>query len=221
MIRNCSLEEISDGKKYGINDMARLGCNDCAGCSQCCRGMANTIILDPYDVFWLKKQTGKNMQELMVDIVELNMVDGVVLPNIKMLPDTDACYFLDSNGRCSIHAARPGVCRLFPLGRYYENGDFCYILQTDECVKKNLTKVKIEKWLDIPHYSEYRQFILRWHSILSKIGTRVSNATSEGDAKILIMSILNYFYIDFDADELLEFYEKFGQRADKIEELLR
>ena len=30
---NKNLEEISDGKRYGLNDMVRAACNDCAGCS--------------------------------------------------------------------------------------------------------------------------------------------------------------------------------------------
>ena len=65
---------------------------------------------------------------------ELNVVDGVILPNLKMSGQNDACGFLDENGRCSIHAVRPGICRLFPLGRYYENHDFSYFLQVI-CIK--------------------------------------------------------------------------------------
>ena len=32
MKRNIDINEVSDGKLYEHNDMARLGCNDCAGC---------------------------------------------------------------------------------------------------------------------------------------------------------------------------------------------
>ena len=32
---NKNLEEISDGKRYGLNDMLRAACNDCSGCSSC------------------------------------------------------------------------------------------------------------------------------------------------------------------------------------------
>ena len=49
MLRNIDISDISDGKKYSINDMARVGCSDCSGCSKCCSDMGDFIILDPYD----------------------------------------------------------------------------------------------------------------------------------------------------------------------------
>ena len=30
---------------YSSNDMAKLGCNECSGCSECCRGMGQSIVL--------------------------------------------------------------------------------------------------------------------------------------------------------------------------------
>lgn len=77
MLRNVSLEEISDGRLYGLNDMAKLGCNDCAGCSSCCRGMGNTIVLDPYDVWRLTGGLGVSLQQLLTGHLELNVVDGL------------------------------------------------------------------------------------------------------------------------------------------------
>ena len=52
---NKNLEEISDGKRYGLNDMVRAACNDCAGCSSCCEDMGESIILDPLDIYELTK----------------------------------------------------------------------------------------------------------------------------------------------------------------------
>ena len=44
MIRNCSLEEISDGKLYSENDMVKADTNQCQGCnSVCCHGMGDSI----------------------------------------------------------------------------------------------------------------------------------------------------------------------------------
>ena len=39
MEREIDLKEISDGKLYEANDMVKAGCDDCRGCSSCCRGM--------------------------------------------------------------------------------------------------------------------------------------------------------------------------------------
>ena len=119
MRRHVSLEEISDGRLYGKNDMVRACTGDCRGCSACCGGMGNSVILDPLDIYRLTVGLGLTFEELMADKIELNVVDGVILPNLKMSTGNETCAFLDEAGRCSIHAQRPGICRLFPLGRYY------------------------------------------------------------------------------------------------------
>ena len=146
MLRNCSLEEISDGRLYDQTDMVKAYCNECKGCHACCEGMGNSIILDPLDVSRLTKETGKSFEALLADTIELNVVDGLILPNIKMV--NGACTFLNAEGRCGIHAARPGFCRLFPLGRYYEDGGFKYFLQIHECDRAGKVKVKVSKWID-------------------------------------------------------------------------
>lgn len=42
---DCSL----DGKEYRSYEAAPVGCDDCKGCSSCCREMGDTVIQDPYD----------------------------------------------------------------------------------------------------------------------------------------------------------------------------
>ena len=130
MKRTVRLEDISDGRLYGENDMVTADCRGCEGCSRCCRGMGKSIILDPYDIYRMTRGTGRSIQELLAGgTVELNVVDGVILPNLAMNGSEEKCAFLNEEGRCNIHGSRPGICRLFPLGRYYENGDFRYFLQ--------------------------------------------------------------------------------------------
>ena len=84
MIRNLDMSQVSDGKLYVPEDMVKAGCGNCEGRSQCCRGMGNSIVLDPYDAFRLEKGLGKSFQCLIGKFVELNAVDGLVLPNLKL-----------------------------------------------------------------------------------------------------------------------------------------
>ena len=72
-----------------------------------------------------------------------------------------AVAFLTEEGRCGIHPFRPGICRLFPLGRYYEENGFRYFLQVHECQKENRAKVKVKKWLDTPDLKKYETYIAR------------------------------------------------------------
>ena len=142
MKRNIDMQEVSDGKLYTSADLARLGCSDCAGCSDCCQGMGESIILDPYDIYQLTKRLGCTFQDLLQDKIELNPVDGVILPNLALNGSEEKCGFLNEQGRCSIHAIRPGFCRLFPLGRIYEDHTFHYFLQIHECKKTKPYKSK-------------------------------------------------------------------------------
>ncbi|MFR8138715.1 MAG: YkgJ family cysteine cluster protein, partial [Blautia hansenii] len=51
MRRELDLNAVSDGKLYRQSDMVKAGCNDCKGCSDCCRGMGDSIVLEPFDVY--------------------------------------------------------------------------------------------------------------------------------------------------------------------------
>ena len=225
MLRNVSLEEISDGRLYGLNDMARLGCNDCSGCSSCCRGMGNTIVLDPYDVWRLTGGLGVSLQQLLAGHLELNVVDGIILPNLKLAGDSEQCTFLNEAGRCSIHPYRPGICRLFPLGRYYEEDGFRYILQVHECEKQNRSKVKIRKWMDTPDMERYDAYIADWHAFLSKLRAKLEKetlagastdaadeeASSQDLAKSISMYVLQQFYLLL-YDTSRDFYSQYEAR---------
>ena len=88
---NRNLEEISDGKRYGLNDMVRAACNDCAGCSSCCEDMGESIILDPLDIYELTKNMNTTFENLLKEQIELHVADGMILPNLKMTDkDTSA-----------------------------------------------------------------------------------------------------------------------------------
>lgn len=53
MLRDIDLNEISDGRLYTANDMVKADCMGCQGCSSCCQGMGDSIVLDPYDMYRL------------------------------------------------------------------------------------------------------------------------------------------------------------------------
>lgn len=219
MKRYVSMEEISDGRLYGPGDMVKAGCNDCVGCSKCCHDMVDTIILFPLDSYYLQKGLGKAFGEMIEKEVELNVVDGIVLPNLKMTEKGNCCAFLDEKGRCSIHAFRPDLCRLFPLGRYYENGDFRYFLQVGQCERPH-TKVKVSKWIDAPNPVKNKEYLLRWHNLLEVAQELLLDNGDEELSKNLSVAVLNVFYLrPYDVTE--DFYPQFAERAEGMEKILR
>ena len=174
--------------------------------------MGNSVILDPFDVYRLEAGLGKGMGILMEEgAVELNVADGCILPNLKMSGQREACAFLNEQERCSIHQFRPGICRLFPLGRYYENGDFKYMLQIHECPAGNRSKVKVSKWIDTPQQEKNHAFICRWHYLLNDLEALIGNCEDETLAKQINMALLRTFYLA-EYDTRRDFYGQFDER---------
>ena len=208
MKRNVTLEEISDGNLYEANDMVKADCQDCKGCSDCCQGMGDTVILDPLDVHRLCAGLKKLPEELLGSVLELGVTDGNILPHLAMKGTEERCVFLNTEGRCSIHDIRPGFCRLFPLGRYYTEDGFKYILQIHECKKKNRSKIKVKKWLDTPDLKQYEKFVLDWHNFLLDVQEVFYETEDETLVKNLNMYVLSRFYYTPSKEEE-DFYPQF------------
>ena len=187
------LAYISDGRLYDSNAMVKAGCS---GCGSCCKGMGTSIVLDPLDIYRMTSHLQCSFEMLMTDKIELNVVDGIILPNLKMKGQNESCGFLNDKNQCAIHPFRPGICRLFPLGRYYENNRFKYFLQVHECKNEHPSKVKIKKWLEEPELSRQEAFIRRWHYFLKNLQDRLDEKEDESLRKQVSMYILKKFYID-------------------------
>lgn len=196
-------------KQFTSRDMAKIGCHDCQGCFSCCQGMGDTVVLNPYDVYELEKHLGKTFEKLMQKEIALHTENGMILPHISMETEKETCIFLNEQGRCSIHSFRPGLCRLFPLGRNYDypeqdpdlEGDavgFHYFILEEACPKKDKTKVKIDKWLGVSRLSTHEAFILTWHNfckyVQKKIEALMMDPEQETYIKQINLFILQLFY---------------------------
>ena len=80
----------------------------CARCSRCCPRYS--IQVNPYEILRLARLLGVSTTEF----ARTYLADG---PYLRRRQD-GACPFLQEGTGCSVHAARPLVCRLYPLGRH-------------------------------------------------------------------------------------------------------
>ena len=216
MKRQVDMSEISDGKFYSNNDLVKAGCSGCGGC---CKGMGQSIVLDPLDMFRMTTHLNQTFEMLLQDKIELGIVDGLILPNLKMGGADERCGFLNEENRCEIHSARPGICRLFPLGRFYEDGGFSYFLQIHECKKSPQIKVKIKKWLEEEQLSKQEEYICRWHYFLLKVQALLDGRNDDALRKKVSMYILQSFYLEpFHAEE--DFFEAFERRLSSVEKVI-
>ncbi len=200
--------------------MAKIRPAGCEGCGRCCRGMGDTIHLDPYDLYRFETGFGSTFTDLLNDKIALHVEDGMILPHLLMQEDTDACGFLDAQGRCEIHEDRPGICRLFPLGRNYDGEGFRYFaVEQEECPPGSMSKVKISKWLDIPDLNRYEKYIATWHYFVRKVQERLSESDDENYNRQINMFLLQTFFVNpYGSEE--DFHETFAKRMAQAKAVL-
>lgn len=215
MKREGELSALTDGKLYRSNDLVRVGCQDCEGCSACCKGMGNSVVLDPYDVWRLERGLGISFSDMIGKQLMLSVVDGLILPSLNMEGETGCCPFLTPEGRCGIHSFRPGICRLFPLGRYYHDEGFSYVLMTGECKKENRSKVKIEKWLGEPDIKSYERFVIEWKGILEQMRSQMRESGLEEQKQRSMALLQNYYFISYQED----FFADFSCKMNKLKKI--
>ena len=194
---------------YCAEDLARIAPHNCEGCGECCRGMGDTIHIDPWDIMMLTSHLHMTFMELLDRDLDLRVEDGLLLPNLAINDDHPVCPFLDESLRCTIHDFRPGICRLFPLGREYSGNGFHYILTEGQCTRKKY-KVKIKKYLDIPDLNSYETFIGEWHAFIRKEQRRMQGTMDISEKQTRNMEFLKTFYMTPYHPEM--FYKEIRER---------
>jgi len=96
--------------------LLQLSCGT-GGCSSNCCTKSAPIILNPYEIALICRESGMTYEDLL-DVVETDRANGFPL---VMLPRDPACHFWSARG-CRIYQGRPLACRLYPLGRVFDSG---------------------------------------------------------------------------------------------------
>ena len=215
------------------DDLARVACSTCAGCGDCCRGMGDTIHLDPYDIYMLCRGLHKQFSTLLHTNIELHADNGLVLPYLMMAESSgispaaspaasgtagfsapSACTFLNEEGRCTVHAFRPGLCRLFPLGRNYEDGHFDYFIVENGCDMPGKSKIRISTFLGIPELKKYERFVADWHFFLKDLRFSLKDQPFETKSKTASLLLRLFFALPYESEEAAGFYDEFSARME-------
>ena len=219
MREKVDLNSISDGRVYDINDMVKADAGGCDGCSDCCHGVGDLVVLTPFDIFEITSSLNTTFDELLASKIELKTENKISLAHLRMLGENQGCAFLNDEGRCSVHLHRPNICRLFPLGRFYEDDDFKYFLQEGACSKPKLAKIKVKKWIGIDNYKENKKFILEWYKFLKALSFRLKFIRDEDELRSANEIIIENLY-KISLDEGQDFYSVFYDRLKKVKKEL-
>ena len=214
-----SLDTISDGKIYDIDDWVCADANGCAGCSACCHEVGDLVMLTPYDAFEICRHLDCDFDALLGDKIVLRKKQKLRLPYLGMQAEDKRCSFLNEADRCSIHAHRPNICRLFPLGRVYEKDDFKYFLQVNNCKKPQLSKVKVREWIGITYYDENKEMLIAWHELIKALKFRVKFVYDEAELERLNQILIDHFYrVRFEEERA--FYRYFNEQLSMVKKEL-
>jgi len=130
------VQELLNLPKLGMDDTFTFGCSRCG---KCCRNQED-ILLTPLDLFKMAKYLNISIKSLLEECCEVYVGESSKLPVVRIKPREyrNTCPFATKGG-CRIHAVKPAVCALFPLGRmtHAETNEFSYFLQPATCGNTN------------------------------------------------------------------------------------
>ena len=134
----------------------------CKKCGFCCK----YIILYPFDIMNLCKKLDITTKEFLKKHAKLNIDKDKILR--CLLKEPQKCNFLKNN-QCSIYESRPIRCRLFPLGRYFEDNEVSYII-TGKCIGFDSNKKQsIKEFLDAQEVSQYDEMVNDWNKFIIEL----------------------------------------------------
>jgi len=91
------------------------------GCDLRCCTTGHPLVLNPYEVHLVSRKTALPFDTLEDEYFSESYDPATGFPLVTIVRER-SCGFLRDK-RCSVYEARPLVCRLFPLGKYYDPDD--------------------------------------------------------------------------------------------------
>ena len=200
----------------------------CTKCGKCCKDR-DDIMLSPFDLYRLAKFLGKDIEEVVLSYTRWHIGATSKIPVVimHMRGEKRTCPFLDHR-KCRIHAAKPAVCALYPLGRIgEENGEIRYMVQTIYCGNQDEPHT-VREWLSEFGLEESEEWFQIWQEAIISLARRVSDIyprVSELVFHQLEEAIFITIYLAYSMEKPLipQFQsnmKKLGQMLTSLEELL-
>lgn len=225
------LQEIAQNiEKYkiGLDDPFKFKCR---GCGKCCKNRED-VMLTSRDLFRIAQHLEKTPEEIIRNYCDCYIGTDSRFPIIRILPRgvNRACPFLIGK-RCQVHAAKPAVCALYPVGRIlavkgapkeselpeYEAG---YIYQPVEC--GSITKTNtVRQWLEKFGIPVEDDFYSAWNSLLMHISMAMHEIEKHIPAPALLPLenvLVELIYVRYSVGE--DFMAQFSKNAREVKELI-
>lgn len=178
-----------------FEDTFEFGCKQCGNC---CRSREEPIILMGYDVYNMAQSLNLSPTDTLVKYTECVLGTDSNLPVVILKERLDGSCSLLRKGKCSIQEDKPMVCRIYPLGRFFDGKQFKYIRQN--ACKGDGTPVKVIDWLTSFKVLEQEEDALLWHDMLMSCVMYMQRLLKKNPKQVEAFqkSCLYVFYAGFD-----------------------
>lgn len=150
-----NIAEELERHTIGLDDTFRF---HCTACGKCCINRED-ILLNSRDLYRIAKHLNSTHLDVYRGYCESYIGSNSHVPIVRLKPkgNVKRCPFLKDR-KCVVHDAKPGVCAIYPLGRYMkidsseytqgsiENPIVQYLLQPAECGDNSKVHT-VREWL--------------------------------------------------------------------------
>ena len=174
------------------DDCPRLAAGDrfdfaCAGCGDCCR-QRRDLVLSGYDLYRIARRLSLPPRIVAAAFCKSYLAPESCLPALRLTPDpkTGNCRFFEGSA-CTIHAARPLACALYPLGQSIDTvtAQTEYYVQTPLCGARTGEARTLQDYLQDSAVLDRAGVDARWAIVCTQLSHRLQAAGGTDNPPLL------------------------------------
>ena len=152
----------------------------CAGCGDCCRNRRD-LVLSGYDLYRIARRLGLPPRLTADAFCKQEFAPQTLLPAVVLRPNarTGNCPFFEADA-CTIHAARPLACALYPLGQAIDPATAAmeYYVQLPLCGTRVSAQEQrtLQNYLDDAAITARAGIDARWAVVCTQLSDKLQQA---------------------------------------------
>ena len=194
----------------------------CAGCGDCCR-QRRDLVLSGYDLYRIARRLSLPPRIVAAAFCKSYLAPESCLPALRLTPDpkTGNCRFFEGSA-CTIHAARPLACALYPLGQSIDTvtAQTEYYVQTPLCGARAGEARTLQDYLQDSAVLDRAGVDARWAIVCTQLSHRLQAAGGTDNPRFsaAVRRMERALYYDYELGD--DFYPQFCQNIEILMPLL-
>ena len=192
----------------------------CAGCGDCCR-QRRDLVLSGYDLYRIARRLSLPPRIVAAAFCKSYLAPESCLPALRLTPDpkTGNCRYFEGSA-CTIHAARPLACALYPLGQSIDpvTAKIEYYVQTPLCGARTDGGRVLNDYLTDAAILDRAGIDARWAVVCTRLSEQLQAAADHPHFAAAVKREERALYYDYELGD--DFYPQFQQNIEILQPLL-